>query len=766
MEYTTSNFDIDINTEQTKYRTTILSNIDYDIINIFSLISQKHPNLISRQLITKLAARPNDIVGTFYKNIITVKTDIPNITLYTPINPRFFPFYFYFIKNIIPNHTFKSIADFSSSSYLCEILLYLDRTTKTNYANNYYKIFREIKTTAYNNVIRDIKSLENVYNTTVNYNSITNITKSFDFVSFECGGMCASSFELSEYINLLYSVIHIINDGGCLLMSIKYIKSDIMSNIITYLSQFFKSLIYYNHWVGFRGNVLLTGFKKIKYDEHISKGKKLLNNDKTMITFTQSEQFIKFFTKIYNKANDIKFIDTATKFYKTYVCKTESDCINLDNAMAMIKQNCERQLKNDVMLCKKYGLDVRQEYKKSFKITIMNMMQYLYDTKQDRYDFLVTKNTSQYTIKIINNYVTNDILKKNENNLRLAKFCIDSRNIKKWSDVTFQINIRRYLNKYIREKIGITVTRAFTKLYDILNEYDLIDFSKSETRSLHTCEAPGHFINSLNHFIKSNNPNHKFTWYSNSLNPDNEDNKKKYGTMFADEYGFIKKYNDNWIWGVDNTGDITNPLNIKYFGKRFGTTIDLFTSDCGLGAQSSDEMLEQESVRSILNYSQVLIGLLVTKLGGHMVLKIYLPFNIPITISLIYLCYLHFTNLSLIKQLSGSSGSSEVYLVASNKYRHLEKNNEDQLINFISKYNPDYALFDNIDEQFINQLNKISTELTKLTIDYIHRSFFYYDNSDILQQHSQKYFIKAKNIYCQNWVQINKLRKIPPELKL
>ena len=58
-----------------------------------------------------------------------------------------------------------------------------------------------------------------------------------------------------------------------------------------------------------------------------------------------------------------------------------------------------------------------------------------------------------------------------------------------------------------------------------------------------------------------------YDWMANSLNPYNYDTRNKYfsifGNIFSDNYGLIKDNYDKWLWGSDNTGDITKINNIK-----------------------------------------------------------------------------------------------------------------------------------------------------------------------------------------------------------
>ena len=71
------------------------------------------------------------------------------------------------------------------------------------------------------------------------------------------------------------------------------------------------------------------------------------------------------------------------------------------------------------------------------------------------------------------------------------------------------------------------VHRPGLKFYEILNTFDLIseDAQRSEKfRSVHLCEAPGAFVASLNHFLKSHYNGMDWQWVANTLNPYYEGN--------------------------------------------------------------------------------------------------------------------------------------------------------------------------------------------------------------------------------------------------
>ena len=99
-------------------------------------------------------------------------------------------------------------------------------------------------------------------------------------------------------------------------------------------------------------------------------------------------------------------------------------------------------------------------------------------------------------------------------------------------------------------------------------------------KSFHICEAPGAFISCINHYIHTKTQYNSYEWKSQSLKPKGSKSKKD---TIGDTYGFMKKYPNHWDFGIDDTGDITNIENIKYYAKMAKEmNINLMTSDCGL----------------------------------------------------------------------------------------------------------------------------------------------------------------------------------------
>ncbi len=370
---------------------------------------------------------------------------------------------------------------------------------------------------------------------------------------------------------------------------------------------------------------------------------------------------------------------------------------------------------------------------------------------------------------IKNDYtLTNFAFEKLKNRINVYKLNIDAIGSKKWSNVANTTNISQGIIFNIKNRFNINVTRGFVKMYELCVEFKLVDTNQTSIKTFHTCEAPGHFINATNHYIKSHNPKIIFDWHANTLNPDNDHVINELGKeYFKDEYGYIKKYKHRWLFGEDDTGDIRKKENIINFKNKFNYGIDLFTSDCGIGSTTKYDFYNQELQNSKLCFSQCLIALETVRIGGNALFKVFTPFSEVSTLSIIFLMTKHFEFIYFVKQLTGGPENSEVYIIGKNKLKHLDDEMEKYLFNCLDNYNPKIALFplEIYNKYFILQMEKITKKFLDKQIKNLVRTFYYADNENKLKEHTQL-FIDAKLAYSKNWIANMEFSKIDLSLQL
>jgi hypothetical protein len=359
-------------------------------------------------------------------------------------------------------------------------------------------------------------------------------------------------------------------------------------------------------------------------------------------------------------------------------------------------------------------------------------------------DQYIIDRSTKYHVNISPNKATYDIsnLTLVQQKILIAKIGIDSLDPKKWERMTNKLNMSQEIIYELNNTYGIKITRAFCKMYEMIETFNLLS-NKKDIFTVHICEAPGQFINAIHYYIKSVlKSNH--TFIASSLNPENK-------TGLADTYGYIKKYEKSWVFGYDNSGDITKENVIKYFYDKYANMADLYTSDCGIGSCKRYEYHNQELLTSQLNCCQILLGIITTKQGGNSLFKIFLPFTLPMTISIFALLTNYYAEVIIHKPITSSSTNHEIYIICKNKERNIMKEELDQLIKiFTTDYDPNIYLYDSMDK-IINNIAYISNEMSKNIIDNIMIVYEGYDNPKRLDIDLKDELDRARKKYVYHW---------------
>jgi hypothetical protein len=341
----------------------------------------------------------------------------------------------------------------------------------------------------------------------------------------------------------------------------------------------------------------------------------------------------------------------------------------------------------------------------------------------------------------------------------------------------FTRGISLYLHR--RFKLNIMPSNAFTKLWEIYTQFDLVPNNK-EIRMFHLAEAPGQFIKATEYYINKKCPkNEKYLWKANSLNPGNKEVTKEYGTaLFRDDYGLIKKFKQNWIWGADNTGDITRSKNIKWYRQYLKewagkNRIDVITGDGGLELDRATVELQK------LEYGQFLLAAATSSPGKHCIIKTFTPFmgNKKETVEsggffvgLLFLYSLLYRNVYLVKPYTSRPTSGEYYIVGKN-FVGLPDFALDKLLEILDNFKLNQTFFSKnvIPKRFVNQTIKFIEQMSDYNTQTIERQLFFVscsqDNSKLVSNKTNcSYYLEPKNLMeihqerYKKWVQIFKFR--------
>ncbi|GMR32511.1 hypothetical protein PMAYCL1PPCAC_02706, partial [Pristionchus mayeri] len=245
----------------------------------------------------------------------------------------------------------------------------------------------------------------------------------------------------------------------------------------------------------------------------------------------------------------------------------------------------------------------------------------------------------------------------NEVKQTISELCEEEEDRRKWRMNTQKTHLMGGLSK----RLGRRHSNAFCKFYQILAKFpELISTrkkgkGKSTTfRSLHLCEVPGHFLSAIDYFIAHFFSNLRWKWMANSLNPHYEYTKAC--DMFLDDQ-LIVDYPDRWIFGEDNSGDVTKLAETL---RKSKLSFDLVTADGS--TYSLDHPEDQESIVFDILIGEVECALVSLREGGSFVIKVYSSFSLPSS-RLFCLLVSLFKRVVIYKPPSSKSGNTERYLI-------------------------------------------------------------------------------------------------------
>jgi hypothetical protein len=370
----------------------------------------------------------------------------------------------------------------------------------------------------------------------------------------------------------------------------------------------------------------------------------------------------------------------------------------------------------------------------------------------------------------------NKVIDKLENQLfiknqLLTKLGLDKEpyNIK----VLFE-GLTRGVARYIKENFELQyeISNGFVKLWEIYNtDPRILPIVKKENINVfHMAEAPGQWINATDHYIyntlvdNKDETHVKYNWYANALNPYNPKNIKLYGKdLFKDNYGFIGKYQDRWLYGEDDTGDLTRSSTIKwmrtFLHDKYGEDkpigpLKLVTGDAGINSDASLTVIQK------IDLAQAITVLACSMKGGNCIIKHFLPFipsypdsrdSTSLYVNIMYLYYSCFKSVKFIKPKTSNPVSGEFYVVGMDfqgvgdsqlekLYVHLDNMNQNEC--FIRESDlPDKFIKQVV--QFFITLNEFNIEQKDLRLDLLNCSIELKNNKQ-----SSDY---VKKMNCRNY---------------
>ncbi len=234
----------------------------------------------------------------------------------------------------------------------------------------------------------------------------------------------------------------------------------------------------------------------------------------------------------------------------------------------------------------------------------------------------------------------------------------------------------------------------------------------------------------------------------------------------------MSKYPERWLYGVDETGDITKSENQRWFreyAKEFGP-IDLITGDGGIF--SDNPLIFQK-----LDYAQVCMVVGLASPGSNCVIKHFLPYvrRAPISyygyglfINYLFLYHLMFNEFYLVKPLTSNPDSGEFYVVCKG-FKGIEESTYEKLLNILDNFEVNICFFNkkDIPEEFINQVMEFVDKLLTMNVEHseitnllltcmIHKNPVIEEKTNCSKYLDKKYIENIHDEKFKEWIKNNK----------
>ncbi|KAJ7320077.1 hypothetical protein JRQ81_019588 [Phrynocephalus forsythii] len=247
--------------------------------------------------------------------------------------------------------------------------------------------------------------------------------------------------------------------------------------------------------------------------------------------------------------------------------------------------------------------------------------------------------------------------------LNEVKNRLSDKRLDEWHQHTSFTNKAGKIIAHLKKSVNAELcTQAWCKFHEILCSFPLLPceaLENGELNSIHLCEAPGAFIASLNHYLKSHRVPCDWNWVANTLNPYHEANDT---LMVIMDDRLIANTLYRWYFGPENTGDVMTLGHLTGLQHLISNmaTVHLVTSDGSFDCQGNPG--EQEALVSSLHYCETVTALMTLSPGGSFVLKMFTLFEHR-SVNLLFLLNCSFEEVHVFKPATSKAGNSEVYVV-------------------------------------------------------------------------------------------------------
>lgn len=204
----------------------------------------------------------------------------------------------------------------------------------------------------------------------------------------------------------------------------------------------------------------------------------------------------------------------------------------------------------------------------------------------------------------------------------------------------------------------VPLSRAFFKLWEILIDFSDELLLNHGMKCLFLAESPGSFCEATQKWLSRNGRETSHDTYSGMSLKSRDKTTPEWRT----NHRFIK--NVDILWGKDGTGNLYNLDNIMYLSEKLGlNSQDFITGDGGFDFSNDFNNQEMTSLRLIT--CEILSALMLQKIGGNFVLKIFDTFNSS-TLKVLQILKIFWKRIFIVKPLTSRPANSEKYLVCFN----------------------------------------------------------------------------------------------------
>lgn len=348
------------------------------------------------------------------------------------------------------------------------------------------------------------------------------------------------------------------------------------------------------------------------------------------------------------------------------------------------------------------------------------------------YQYIIPKNKENFSL--FNNIKDESLMRM----LNRTKNLINNIDINLWNKIRKMTNVYEDPGFYEKNLKNKVISRAFYKLWEIMEIIDIKVYSDSEYESLHLCDAPGGFTQATVY-----STGNKLRAYNTISLKENVYEVPVYNRRILKEVSSKIK-----IANVGKNNDITDIQTAIGIIKKFrNSNIKFITADGGIMENSSQGFNDKEVTHLDLISWEIFISLNVLEEDGVFVIKFFDIFTDE-TKKIIYFLSKIFAKTRITKPSTSRPTNSEKYILCEG---FLKKK-------FISKIKNDfYKAIVLKDFDFLNRNTFIDKHINKvnndLVLDQIKNIKY---NLCILSKNRDysvdEFYRKKKNVFCRNFL--------------